>query len=221
MIDLHTHTVFSDGSLIPAELARRAKVAGYLGLAFTDHADQSNLQWILERVMPAVQDLSSAVGLQLTAGIELTHVPPEQIAKLVHQARMMGAFPVLVHGQTLVEPVCPGTNLAAIQAGADILAHPGLITADEVRLAAENNVVLELSTRQGHSLSNGHVAELASKAGCKLVISNDAHEPSDLVHAELRKNIALGCGLNDSQYQQTEENARQILKTATKLRKQQ
>ena len=47
MIDLHTHTVYSDGGLIPAELARRARVAGYRGLAFTDHVDDSNLQLIL------------------------------------------------------------------------------------------------------------------------------------------------------------------------------
>ncbi|MGZ3608297.1 MAG: histidinol phosphate phosphatase domain-containing protein, partial [Syntrophales bacterium] len=26
MIDLHTHSIFSDGELIPSELARRAKV---------------------------------------------------------------------------------------------------------------------------------------------------------------------------------------------------
>ena len=43
MIDLHTHTFFSDGGLLPSELARRARIAGYQALAFTDHADVSNI----------------------------------------------------------------------------------------------------------------------------------------------------------------------------------
>ncbi|WP_429885909.1 PHP domain-containing protein, partial [Geoalkalibacter halelectricus] len=47
MIDLHTHTLFSDGELIPAELIRRAAVAGYTALAITDHVDLSNLDFIL------------------------------------------------------------------------------------------------------------------------------------------------------------------------------
>jgi len=48
MIDLHTHTTFSDGELIPAELARRAAKAGYRAMAMTDHADFSNLELILQ-----------------------------------------------------------------------------------------------------------------------------------------------------------------------------
>ena len=36
---LHTYTIFSDGELLPAELARRAKVAGYRAIAITNHAD--------------------------------------------------------------------------------------------------------------------------------------------------------------------------------------
>jgi histidinol phosphatase-like PHP family hydrolase len=211
MIDLHTHTVFSDGALIPAELARRARVAGYQGLAITDHADQSNMSWILERLLLGVQQISKAAGLRLLAGIELTHVHPEQIADMVELARQAGAYPVLVHGQTLVEPVAPGTNLAAIEAGVDILAHPGLITEEEVRLAASRGVALELSTRKGHCLCNGHVAALATSLGCKLVINNDAHEPGDLVSRELRASIGLGSGLSQEQYQGAEENSRLIL----------
>jgi histidinol phosphatase-like PHP family hydrolase len=43
MIDLHTHTLFSDGELVPAELARRADRLGYRWLAITDHVDSSTL----------------------------------------------------------------------------------------------------------------------------------------------------------------------------------
>lgn len=35
--DMHMHTVYSDGLLRPAELARRAKAAGVELISFTDH----------------------------------------------------------------------------------------------------------------------------------------------------------------------------------------
>ncbi|HEY3347739.1 MAG TPA: PHP domain-containing protein, partial [Nitrospirota bacterium] len=47
MIDLHTHTLFSDGVLIPAELVRRAEVKGYEAIGLTDHADSSNIDFIV------------------------------------------------------------------------------------------------------------------------------------------------------------------------------
>ncbi|MBU2567479.1 MAG: PHP domain-containing protein, partial [Elusimicrobia bacterium] len=41
MIDLHTHTLFSDGELLPSELVYRAKVNGYSAICLADHADIS------------------------------------------------------------------------------------------------------------------------------------------------------------------------------------
>ena len=128
MIDLHTHTFFSDGELGPAELVRRAAVAGYRALAITDHADQSNIVALLQRLRPVVAELGEANGLILLAGAELTHVPPKHIADVVRMARDNGAQILSVHGETIVEPVIEGTNRASIEAGVDILAHPGLIT---------------------------------------------------------------------------------------------
>ena len=43
-IDLHMHTLCSDGELLPIELARRAKIMGHEAIAFTDHVDLSNLE---------------------------------------------------------------------------------------------------------------------------------------------------------------------------------
>ncbi|WP_461210731.1 histidinol phosphate phosphatase domain-containing protein [Desulfocurvus sp. DL9XJH121] len=211
MIDLHTHTIFSDGELIPAELARRAKVAGYEALAFTDHVDHSNLATVLAGVRAVADRYSPYAGIDLYAGAELTHVPPGLIPELAAKARELGAQIVVVHGETLVEPVEPGTNLAAIEAGADVLAHPGLITEQEAALAAERGVALEISTRKGHSLSNGHVAAMARRTGAKLVINNDAHLPGDLVGRELRRAVALGAGLSQEEYLQAEANAREIV----------
>jgi len=141
MIDLHTHTTFSDGELIPAELARRAAKAGYKGLAVTDHADPSNMSLNLENQLRFALEAGPYLDLNLAVGVELTHVPPPLIPGLIKEARRMGAMLVLVHGETIVEPVPRGTNLAAIEGGADILAHPGLITPEEAELAAQKGVL--------------------------------------------------------------------------------
>ncbi|MBN2705863.1 MAG: histidinol phosphate phosphatase domain-containing protein [Deltaproteobacteria bacterium] len=200
MIDLHTHTIFSDGVLVPAELARRARVAGYRALAFTDHVDFSNLDFVLPRLITACRVLTEAMDMVLLPGVELTHVPPSLIRRGVEQARALGAAVVVVHGETLVEPVAPGTNLAALEAGADILAHPGLLSLKEAELAAAKGVFLELTTRGGHSLANGHVAALARQTGAKLLLNNDAHGPGDLVSLEMAERIALGAGLTDDEW---------------------
>lgn len=200
MIDLHTHTFFSDGALVPAEHLRRVEVLGYQAVAVTDHADSSNLDFIIPRMVRAAQDLNPHSRTRLIPGIELTHVPPALIASLTRKARELGALVVVVHGETPVEPVAPGTNLAAIEAGADILSHPGFISEQEVQLAADKGVLLELSGRKGHSLTNGHVARLALQAGAKLAVNADAHDPGDFLTAEMARKVALGAGLTDKEY---------------------
>lgn len=210
MIDFHTHTVFSDGELIPAELARRARVAGYRAMAMTDHADASNIEIILENVHRFAKKHGHFFDIDIFSGVELTHVPPGLIGEMVVQARKLGAQIVVVHGETIVEPVAEGTNLSAIEAKVDVLAHPGLITEVEVKLAAEYGVHLEITTRKGHSLTNGHVVSLARQFGAKLVINNDAHAPGDLVSREMRRKIALGAGMTPKEYEQSEENSRQL-----------
>jgi len=216
MIDLHTHTVFSDGELIPAELVRRAEVIGYKGICMTDHADESNLYHTVENVLRFVKKHGHFYDINVLAGVELTHIPPALISEMVEKARTAGAQVVVMHGETPVEPVAPGTNLAAIEAGVDVLAHPGLITEQEVALAVEKGVALEITTRGGHSYTNGHVAALARKHGAKLVINNDAHAPKDLIGKDLRKTVALGAGLTIEEYRQTESNAWELVQRCMK-----
>lgn len=211
MIDLHTHTVFSDGELIPAELVRRARVAGYQGIGISDHADSSNIDLILNNILPFAKNHGHYFDINVFCGVELTHVPPGLIGDMIEKARKSGADHVVVHGETIVEPVAEGTNLAAIEAGADILAHPGMISAIEVELAASRGVYLEITTRKGHSLTNGHVVSLARKFGAKLVINNDAHAPGDLVCLEMRRKIALGAGMTIEEYEQAEQNSRELM----------
>lgn len=199
MIDLHTHSIFSDGELVPSELARRAVFKGYRAVAITDHADHSNFDFIIPRIIEVCDRISVHGSIVALPGIEITHVEPSDIKKLAKDARGLGAKIVVVHGETVVEPVIPGTNRAAIEAPIDILAHPGLITEEEVRLAAERSVFLEISTRKGHSLTNGHVAMLARKCGAKLVLNTDSHAPDDLIDKDMARIIAAGAGMSDDE----------------------
>ncbi len=212
MIDLHTHTIFSDGELIPAELTRRAAVAGYRAIGLTDHGDLSNMDLIIPRLVRVADDLGRAWGLTVVPGIELTHIPPAAIADTAREARKLGARLVVCHGETISEPVAGGTNRAALEADVDILAHPGLISEEEVRLAAERGICLELTTRRGHSLSNGHVARLALAGGAPLVVNTDSHAPSDLTPLAQARRIALGAGLSEAQFEQCRRNSEELVK---------
>jgi histidinol phosphatase-like PHP family hydrolase len=195
--DLHTHTFHSDGELCPAELAQRARLSGYAYLGITDHADQSNLAAVVRAAVEGAWPLSQAYkDFVVVPGCELTHVPPSQIPAMIRQARDLGARVVVVHGESPVEPVEPGTNRAAIDGGCDILAHPGFITDEEAALAAGKGVWLELSARGGHSLANGHVARAALKAGAQLMVNSDAHAPGDILTPGFQLKTAVGAGLD-------------------------
>ncbi len=212
MIDLHTHSIFSDGDLVPAELSQRACAAGYKILAITDHVDHSNIDFIIPRIIKVCSKINQAGKIKVFAGVEITHVAPSQIADLADDARKMGAKIIIVHGETIVEPVPAGTNLAALKSSIDILAHPGLLTEKEARLAAERGIYLEITTRRGHSFSNGHVAQMAKKFKARLILNNDAHSPADFVGLERAKLIARGAGLNDKEMAVMFENSRRMVK---------
>ncbi len=215
MIDLHTHSIFSDGALIPSEMARRAQDRGYRALAITDHGDHSNVDFIVPRVAKVCRKLSHALGMPVIPGIELTHVPPEYIAELVREAREKGARLVVVHGETIAEPVLPGTNRAAIEAAVDILAHPGLISEADVLRAKEQGVFLEISARKGHSLTNGHVVVLARRFEVPLVLNTDSHGPQDLITRDQAVRVALGAGLNLREVEEMMKNSEELIRRAT------
>jgi len=91
----------------------------------------------------------------------------------------------------------------------DILAHPGLISEEDVEKAKDNNVCLEITARNGHNRTNGHVARLALEIGATLLVNTDTHAPEDLITDETALKIAMGTGL-------TEARARETLKASAK-----
>lgn len=212
MIDLHTHSFLSDGEFSPAELVQRAKNKGYRTLAITDHVDSSNLSLVVPRLAEFCEEVDKLVeGIKVIPGAELTHLPPALISRLAREARRMGARIVLVHGETIVEPVPPETNRAALEAEIDILAHPGLISGDEVNIAKQRGIYLEISTRQGHSLTNGWVAKLAGEIGAKLVLNTDAHGADDFINTKRAIEVLQGAGLSSEEIEKVRGNSERLL----------
>jgi len=198
MYDFHIHSIFSDGELIPAEIARRYKVLGYEAIAITDHADNTNLEFILKNTVDAFDELSEAFDMRIIPGIELTHIPPSMLDGLVKRARKLGAKIIIVHGETTAEPVAPGTNAKALKnPDVDILSHPGNITLKDAELARENGIYLELTSRAGHSITNKHVAKIALETGAGMVLNSDAHAPEDIMTKEQALMVAKEAGLDE------------------------
>lgn len=199
MIDLHTHTLLSDGHLIPTELARRAEVCGYRVLGFADHVDTAVVDHVVPLLVRVAEDLNPVMAMQVLPGAEVTHCRPEHIGPCVERCRALGARIVVVHGETPAEPVIAGTNRAAIEAGCDILAHPGPLTEADGRLAAERGVLLEISGRKGHCLTNGHVARVAREVGAQVIFGSDAHAGSDLRPRSDGERVLAGAGLGPAE----------------------
>ena len=211
MIDLHTHSLFSDGALIPSELVRRAEAHGLSAIGITDHGDASNIDLVIPRLVAVSKQLNEVQKIKMIPGIELTHVPPSQIADVAESARALGAKIIIVHGETIVEPVAPGTNSAAVRANIDILAHPGLITFEDAQIAKERGILLEITARGGHSLTNGYVAAMAKKAGAGMVINTDAHQPGDLIDAAFAKQVVAGAGLTEDDFHDMQSNTQRFI----------
>jgi len=190
-IEFHTHTILSDGALLPSELIRRAYVADHEAIAITDHVDFSNIDSVIRATKRAAEGSS---GIEVLVGAEITHVVPEKIPKLVGKAKALGAQLVIVHGETIAEPVALGTNKAAAGVSdVNIIAHPGLVSQEDVELANQNGIYLELTARCGHNVTNGHVAKIASN----LLVNSDCHGTELITNAEAEQ-IARGAGLNEA-----------------------
>ncbi len=197
--DFHTHTSLSDGVLSPIELIRRAFVNNYHAIALTDHSATGELSRIIQETTEVCALARAYWNILAIPGIELTYIPPQAIAETAKKAKQLGARIVVVHGETITEPVEKGTNLAALQSPhVDILAHPGLLSLEEAKLAATNNIFLEISARKGHCLANGLIASLAQQVVASLLLNSDAHNEQDLLTPSLANNIIRGTGLNDT-----------------------
>ena len=208
MIDLHTHTLLSDGALLPSELARRAEDKGYEILGITDHIDFSNFENVISSIVKAADSINTSMNIRVIPGAEITQVHPSKIKELVQLSRAAGAKLVVVHGETIVEPVLKGTNRAAIEAGVNILAHPGILYGRGCKTCGgEKQVTLEISARRGHSLYNGHVARMWYKYGFPLVLNTDTHYPDNLIDDMFAEILIISAGVNKEDVGKIRQNS--------------
>ena len=211
--DFHTHTILSDGQLLPIEAIRTAGALGYRAVAITEHIGAEDSAPLMDRLRKECEMGSEGFGITALWGVEITHVPPRFIPRVAEQARKAGARIILAHGETLVEPVARGTNIAALRSDIDILAHPGLISRREAEVAAERGIFLELTSRQGHSYTNGHVARVGMAAGALLLLNSDSHAARDMIDQKMASKVALGAGLRAKDVERVlVENPRILLK---------
>jgi histidinol phosphatase-like PHP family hydrolase len=214
LYDFHTHTFLSDGALAPIELIRRALVSGYTAVGIADHAGPGTMEMSIAAALKDCDLAEKHWPIIAVAGIELTHVPAASIPELAAGAKRAGALYVVVHGESPVEPVEPGTNLAAAHCpDVDVLAHPGHITREVAEAAAASGVFLEVTYRKGHSLANGHVVQIGRAARARFLVNSDGHEPGELLTRETAESVARGAGLTDQELRQTlEEDPRELLR---------
>jgi len=199
--------------LSPIELIRRCIVAGYTALGIADHCGASTLERFIRELRLDADLAARHWNFRVLAGVELTHVPASSIAELAAQAKALGADHVVVHGESPVEPVEPGTNLAAASCPeVDILAHPGLLTLEEAAAAAHNGVFIEITVKEGHSLGNGNVVRVAQRAGAKLVLNSDTHLPGHILTPDFARCAALAAGLAEEELEEVlVSNPRELL----------
>jgi histidinol phosphatase-like PHP family hydrolase len=217
LIDLHSHSTLSDGTLSIEEMVSAAERRGYEAFAITDHAhaDDPAYRDVVLEVRSHVERLKPETRMALFAGVELTDFAPEDIPRAAEETRRRGAQVVVVHGECLSLAVAEGTNAAAVRArGVDILAHPGLLEEQDAEEAARRGVYLEISARQGANWANGHVYKTARKAGAAIVVDSDAHDEAGLLSVPKQEALLRGAGASElSMHQVRSQMAPTLLET--------
>lgn len=176
---------------------------GYAALAITDHTGPGSLARIIKEVSVDCELARAHWGIMVIPGVELTHLPSQAINDTAKKAKELGARLVVVHGETPVEPVEEGTNLAAVRSRyVDILAHPGHMVEEVAEIASENGIFIEITTRRGHSTANAHVAKLAGKAGALMLLNSDTHDEDDLLTDLQAREVLRQAGLSSRKFKQ-------------------
>ncbi len=176
MTDFHIMLQSGAGRERGLDAASALRYAALAGLRFAGlilASDGSNLRRVAE-LAAQVRKLSLYANVEAWAGVELRHIPPALLPDAVREAREAGAALVLVHGESISDQAEQGTNFAAVEAGADIVAHPGLIDAEAAAFAAERGVALEFTSCPKHALTNAHTANMALRFGVPLVRGSSA-----------------------------------------------
>ena len=216
--DFHSHTFLTDGQASATDMWREAELLGHRALAVTDHIALEDPTALMDRLRQEARGWEGEPLVTLV-GVEITMVAPRRIAEVAKAARRAGAEIVIVHGETPANPVPRGTNRATVELpDVDILAHPGFISSEEAELAKAHDIILEISGRTMHMVTNGHVVGTALAVGNDLVVDSDAHATDELVPLELAHRLARGAGVPEDRLGKVlSETPRRLLRRCGKL----
>ncbi len=119
-VEMHCHTVASDGDMQPEELVQRAVDRGYKAICLTDHNTASNVS--------ATVAYGKKYGLIVVGGIEWTtfwghltviggnsdidwrQITPRNINACIVRARQLGDVVTIAHPKRLGSPLCVGCH---------------------------------------------------------------------------------------------------------------
>ena len=145
----------------------------------------------------SVRESASLFRSHPARGVEITHVPPSQIADLAKKCPFCRADIIVVMAIDRSQPVANWTSHAACGCkDANIFAHPVLITIEDALLAARNGVALEITSRGGHNPTNGHVVQVGREAACQSVVDSDRAFPPRPLDERAKFVVAKGAGLD-------------------------
>lgn len=159
MIDLHTHTTFSDGSLTPAQLVEAAAAMGLSAVAVTDHDTVDGL--------PEALAAGERLGIEVVPGVEIN---------LEHDRVTMDMLGYFLAGRPSDELKAELAELRAYRDERNArmlerLAELGMpLDPDDLASAAENGAVGrphigEAMVRRGYAASIGEAFDLYLRRG--------------------------------------------------------
>ena len=86
-VDFHTHTIHSDGALLPGGLAYEAAARKHAAIAITDHVDASNIEDALPSLIRFIMDQGDSLPLKIIPGVEISYLDPKLIEKFSLRAQ--------------------------------------------------------------------------------------------------------------------------------------
>jgi len=140
--DFHIHTVYSEGESNIEQLASTAKELGYSGICIVEfYKNEKEIENIYEKITSAQEEF----GMEILLGLEARSV--KELMFLKNKRKMFDIL--LVRGGDIRL-----NRIACETAEVDILTHPEFSRMDSgfnhvlARLAARNNVAIEINYRQ-------------------------------------------------------------------------
>ncbi len=157
-IDLHTHTVCSDGSMTPEELVRHAKASGLSAVAVSDHDTADGVKAALEA--------GKACGIEVIPAIELS-------AKSDTETHILGYF-IDPDSAKLADAMAYIRDVRTVRLGetCEMLQKLNIdVTLDEVKAEAKGGIlcrahIAAIMTRKGYSESPKAAFQTWLNVGC-------------------------------------------------------